>query len=142
MSVKNLKVDLWFEITRLFALRADHTKEIKRITQLFFNRYLTFTRTICPYNTDWESLIKPPHCSRLEFIAAPCGLFEEKERNVSVSFWPSDSRIFSLQTKVIREDDSLSNEQDSQVGLADLKKTADVRANIGGTIIGASVVGQ
>ena len=30
----------------------------------------------------------------------------------------------------------------SQVGFAELKETADDRANIGGTIIGASIVGQ
>ena len=30
----------------------------------------------------------------------------------------------------------------SQVGIAELKETADNRANIGGTIIGAPIVGQ
>ena len=30
----------------------------------------------------------------------------------------------------------------AQVGFAELKKTADNRANIGGTIIGAPIVGQ
>ena len=30
----------------------------------------------------------------------------------------------------------------AQVGFAELKETADDRANIGGTIIGASIVGQ
>ena len=30
----------------------------------------------------------------------------------------------------------------TQVGFAELKKTADNRANIGGTIIGAPIVGQ
>ena len=32
--------------------------------------------------------------------------------------------------------------QISQVGFAELKETADDRANIGGTIIGAPIVGQ
>ena len=36
----------------------------------------------------------------------------------------------------------ISRNKISQVGFAELKKTADDRANIGGTIIGAPIVGQ
>ena len=36
----------------------------------------------------------------------------------------------------------MENSRAAQVGFAELKKTADNRANIGGTIIGAPIVGQ
>ena len=41
--------------------------------------------------------------------------------------WMEDTRNFNLRT---------------QVGFAELKETADDRANIGGTIIGALIVGE
>ena len=55
--------------------------------------------------------------------------------------YPRVSRIYSLKLKLLESGQSIVVALISQVGFDKLKETADDRANIGGTIIGAPIVG-